>query len=818
MNHLKRFERPELVLALLLGVLTLVIYLPSLRHDFLQYDDQEYVTGNLHVSSGVTADGFVWAFGNHVSNWHPLTWLSHMLDCQLYGLRPAGHHFTNILLHAVNVVLLFLLLRRMTGAVWRSACVAALFAWHPLHVESVAWIAERKDVLSGLFFMLTLLSYSRYAHLRTEPADKNVGDTLQASTLPRYALPRSYALTLLLFALGLMSKPMLVTLPLVLMLLDYWPLGRFTNGNKGPSLKGVLPLVLEKVPFLVLAAIDCVLTLSAQRESFSVVSAAGLPIGQRLAHTVVAYAHYIVAMFVPRHLAVFYPYETPSTVEVLGAGLLLGLLTLGAIMATKRRPYLLMGWLWYLGMLVPVIGLVQVGDQSWADRYTYLPLLGLFIAIIWGLAELATHGKPAHAGAQGLEIPKPTTPTSGGAQALACSNAGMPSGAGSPSQARFLLGLSVVALALLLLLATSLQLRYWKDTWTLFEHAASVTRNNYRAVAVLGSLLAAQGKLNEAKEDYALALSYKPGYAEAHFLLGDALLREGQLDQAIEHLRQALRFKPMQEQTHLLLGAALAKQMNYDEAAAQYRAALELNPESAVAHNNFGRLLHTQGKFDGAFEHYAAAIKLAPDFAEVHNNVGILLLQQGKAPQAITQLREAVRLNPASRDSQYNLALALNRQQAWTEAASLFGKTVDGANPDANAHYEYGLALTHAGNALAGRSEYAQALLLQPEFVPAMDGLAWILATSQKPELRNGEQAVALAERACFLTQRKEAEKLKILAAAYAEAGRFTDALQTAQEATNKAAAAGNQSLAAQCNRLLESFKKNSPWREAAPE
>jgi tetratricopeptide (TPR) repeat protein len=810
-NHLRRFERPELTLALLLGVVTLAIYLPSLGHDFLQYDDQEYVTANLHVSSGLTPDGFVWAFGNHVSNWHPLTWLSHMLDCQLYGLRPAGHHFTNILLHAVNVVLLFLLLRRITGAVWRSACVAALFAWHPLHVESVAWIAERKDLLSGLFFMLTLLSYSGYVqsrNARVEEGREEREEVRHHASRITYHESRSYALTLLLFALGLMSKPMLVTLPFVLLLLDYWPLGRFTSVSKGPSLKSVLALVLEKVPFLVLAAADCVLTLSAQRESFSVVSAAGLPIGQRLAHTLVAYAHYIVAMFVPRHLAVFYPYETPSTLETLGAGLLLGLLTLGAILAAKRRVednppcqrrrYLLVGWLWYLGMLVPVIGLVQVGDQAWADRYTYLPLLGLFIALVWGGAELLTRRA------------QPRT----GPQALASSNTGTQPGAQSPTQAPILFRLPALALTLLLLLATFLQLRYWKNTWTLFEHAARVTHNNYRAVAVLGSLLAAQGRLDEAKEHYALALSYKQGYAEAHFLLGDALLREGQLDQAINHLRQALRFKPMQEQTHLLLGTALGKQNKYDEAAAQYHAALELNSDSAAAHNNLGRLLHAQGKFDGAFEHYAAAIKLAPDFAEVHNNVGILLLQQGKAPQAITQLREAVRLNPASRDSEYNLALALNRQQGWAEAASLFAKTVDGANPDANAHYEYGLALAHLGKTPAARSEYAQALLLQPEFMPAMDGLAWILATSPKPELRNGEQAVALAERACFLTQRKDADKLKTLAAAYAEAGRFGEAVQTVQEATDKATTAGNTALASHCRLMLEGFKKNSPWRE----
>ena len=802
LNLLKRFERPERVLALLLGVVTLALYLPSLGHGFLRYDDQEYVTENLPVRSGLTLDGLVWAFEAHVSNWHPLTWLSHMLDCQVFGLHAAGHHLTNVLLHVANTVLLFLLLRRWTGAPWRSACVCALFAWHPLHVESVAWIAERKDMLSGLFFMLTLLIYSRYAHLRTKPADKNVCASL------------FYILTLLLFTLGLLSKPMLVTLPFVLLLLDYWPLGRFTVGGKRPTLKNVLVLALEKVPFLVLAAADCVLTVSAQSQSFSVVSTAGLPVGQRLEHALVAYAHYILAMVVPRHLAVFYPYETPNTLAVLSSGLLLGALTLGAIVTARRRPYLLTGWLWYLGMLVPVIGLVQVGDQAWADRYTYLPLIGLFIAIVWGVADFVICSERTRPETHAEPLGEPQAQALGGAQALACSNIGTQPGTQLPSRARLLLGFSGLVLGLLLLLSTSLQLRYWRDTWTLFEHADKVTHNNYRAVAVLGSLLTAQGRLDEAKERYTLALSYKPGYAEAHFLLGDALQKQGQLDQAIDHLRQALRFKPMQEQTHLLLGAALAKQNKYDEAAAEYRAALALNPESVVIHNNLGRLMHSMGKLDGAFEHYAAAIKLDPDFAEVHNNVGILLLQQGKLPQATMQLREAVRLNPESRDSLYNLALALNRQQAWPEAVTLFTKTVDRSNSDANAHYEYGLALAHLGKAQPARGEYAQALLLQPELVPAMDGLAWILATASKPELRNGEQAVALAERACSLTQRKDADRLKTLAAAFAEAGRFAEAAQTAQEAADKALQAGNQPLAAQCNRLVESFKKNTPWRE----
>ena len=583
-----------------------------------------------------------WAFSSYAaSNWHPVTWLSHMLDCQLYGLKPAGHHLTNVLLHTANTLLLFLVLRRMTGALWRSACVAALFALHPLHVESVAWVAERKDVLSAFFFMLTLWAYARYAEVQSLKSKVQSPGSGPLFTLSRFTFHATTFSSWCFFALGLMSKPMLVTLPFVLLLLDYWPLRRFQLSalNSQPSAVG--RLVWEKAPFLALSAICCALTVWAQQGAYSVVSVAGLPLSRRIPHTLVAYAHYLGAMVVPRHLAVHYPYPTTTPAAALaGAGIVLALLSILAARFATRRPYLLVGWLWYLGTLVPVIGLVQVGDQAWADRYTYLPLIGIFVAVVWGAGDLAQEQWPGAADRAKVK--------------------------------RASLGAVAVAVGLGLLAGTWFQLRYWKDTRTLFEHAAQVAPHNGRAITVLGSLLAKEGKLPEAMGLYAQALRYRPDNPEAHFFLGNALEQQGKLDEAVAEYTQALWFKPLQEKTHLALGIALAKQKHYEEAAGHYRAALAINPESAIAHNNLARLLHTQGRLDEAIIQYSAALKLDPKLAQAHNNLGVVLLQKGRLAEGAAHLQEAVRLNPGDAESQYNLALALNQQEKWKSSGGDF--------------------------------------------------------------------------------------------------------------------------------------------------
>jgi tetratricopeptide (TPR) repeat protein len=740
-----QFHGRRLIYAVL-ALVTLAVYLPAVYHGFVEYDDQQYVTENPRVQAGLTWTGLAWAFGFHAGNWHPLAWLSHMMDCQVFGATAGGHHLTNVLLHAASTLLLFSVLNRMTNAMWRSAVVAALFAWHPLHVESVAWVAERKDVLCAFFWMLTLWLYARYA---AKPS------------IARY-----------LFALGsfvlcLMSKPMGVTLPFVLVLLDYWPLKRFTIYD---SRFTIFKTLLEKIPFLILSAIASVLTLRAQE--LAIVSTAGLPVSQRIAHALAACNHYLTALFVPRNLAVYYPYQIHlPTLTIVCALIVLGLTTLLAITNLRRRPYLIVGWLWYLGTLVPVIGLVQVGDQAWADRYTYLPLIGLFVMLVWLIGDLI--------------------------------------------KSRIVLQSLCIIAALALAAATSAQLSYWQNTRTLFEHTAKVTQRNYMAVTILGSLLAKEGKLNEAMEHYQTALRYSPTFPEAHFFLGNALDEQGRLDEAIAEYQKALWFRPTQEQTHIFMGMALAKQKKYDEAMAHYTAALKLNPDSAVAQNNLARLLHTLGRFDEAVGHYSAALEIDPKLALARNNLGILLIQKGNLKEGTIQLRAAMRLNPTNSETRLNLAFALNQQQQWPEAAELFSRIVRGDLPDPNAHYEFAVALAHLKRTREAMSQYAAAILTQPDFPDALDGLAWIVSTDANPAFRNGPEAVKMAERACELTGRNDPVKLKTLAAAYAETGRFEAAIKTLQTAKDLAVKANRQELVNECSLMLEYFQKSEPWRGA---
>ncbi len=737
-----RIHRRDIWGCLVLAVVTLVLYLPALRHDFVQYDDQQYVTENPQVQAGLSVTGLQWAFGFHAGNWHPLAWLSHMLDCQLYGANPAGHHLTSILLHTANAVLLLLALRRLTGATWRSAIVAALFAWHPLHVESVAWVAERKDVLCALFWLLTLHAYAGYA---ARPG------------------ARRYAATLGFFVLALMAKPMAVTLPFVLLLLDYWPLKRVQN-------KSLRALFWEKTPFFAATLGVCVLTMLAQEQAIA--STAGLTVLQRLANVVVAYAHYLGAMFVPQNLAVFYPYQLfrpASTIWL--ACLVIAAVSLLAMFNARRRPYLLIGWLWYLGTLVPVIGLVQVGDQAWADRYTYLPLIGLFVFVVWGAAEWI----------------------------------------GNRPRLRVV---AVAVMAIVLLATTSVQLRHWKNTRTLFEHADRVTHENQMAATILGSLLAQEGRLDDAIEHFQRALRYKPGYPEAHFFLGHTFDQQGKLEEAVVEYQSALRFKPMQEQTHIFLAITLAKQKKLEDAINHYLAALKLNPQSAVTHNNLARIYHTLGQFDAAVEHYTSALRVNPTLAIAHNNLGILLLQKGNLAEGARHLREALRLKPENPETEFNLALALNQQQQWSEAAGLFKKNMVGQSNNPKAHYEFAVALTHLKKNREAMSEYAATLLIQPDFPDALDGLAWILSTDTNAAFRNGTEAIPMAERACALTGRNDPVKLRTLAAAFAETSRFEEAINTVREAKAVAVKAKQHEVANECDRMLEHFQRGERWRQ----
>ena len=737
-------------ICLALAAVTLAVYAPALRCQFLTFDDQGYVTENHHVRAGLTPSSVAWAFrAVTVANWQPLTLLSHMLDCQIYGLRPWGHHLTNVLLHTANVVFLFLLLRRMTGAVWPSACVAALFSLHPTRVESVAWVAERKDVLCGFFFLLTLLAYARY-----------VEETKARSPKRRVF----YAWVMVLFVLSLMAKPMAVTLPCILLLLDFWPLQR-TGGKPWRS------LLLEKLPLLAVSAIGCAVTLWAQQKGQAVASIHALPFPFRMAHALVGCLNYLRVLAFPWHLAVFYPYQLHEpTARLIAAAAVLMAVTGLALAVMAKRPYVLMGWLWFLGMLVPVIGLVQAGGQDWANRFTYLPSIGFFLAVVWGAADLAKR----------WPVIKMLAPA------------------------------AIVIFAA----ATSLELRYWKDTRTLFARAMEITSNNYLAMTLVGSMNADAGDLDGAIPLYREALRCQPDYPEAHLFLGRALERKGQGADAISEYTKAVQLKPQLTEANILLGLLLAREKKFDQAAACYQAALRSDPESASAENDWGRVLQSQGRWQESIAHYQRALQWDPALAEAHNNLGIGYLQTGQVAEGTTELRAALQLNPTNLETEYNLAQALNQGQQWTEAAALLKPLAAEQPGDPKTEYQYGLALEHQGRVREAMSRFAAALLRDPDFPDALNELAWIAATNPRTELRNGHQAVELARRACELTGRLQPAMLLTLAAAYAEAGRFDDATATARQAENLAGRTGEKEVEEKARRLRAVVESRQPFRQ----
>jgi protein O-mannosyl-transferase len=574
---------------LALIAVNLIVYASVRHHDFVNFDDDDYVTANPVVLRGLTWHGVAWAFTTeHAVNWHPLTWLSHMLDVQLYGLDAGAHHLTNLLFHIGNTLLLFGLLHRMTGALGRSAFVAGLFAVHPLHVESVAWVAERKDVLSTLFWMLTLWAYIEYVK---RP------DLRQSSR-------RRYAAVLLFFALGLMAKQMLVTLPLVLLLLDFWPLGRVgigpnPAGGWAPARDGWATagcLVSEKLPLLALAVASSIATFVIHQRGGAVIILSAIPLQLRIENALVSYVVYIGKMLWPAGLAVLYPYpQSLSAWSVAVAFVTLTGISVAVIWAAPRRPYLPVGWFWYLGTLVPVIGLIQVGDQTIADRYTYIPLIGLFIIVAWGAPDLLVRWPLRR-----VVLPKIALPAAACLVILACA------------------------------ITARGQLEYWEDSTTLWTHTLAVTTRNNIAHNNLGATLADQGKTDEAIAHYSEALRIKSDYADAHNNLGVALADQGKFDEAIAHYSEALRIKPGYSDAHSNLGIALADQGNLDEAIAQFTEALRINPDSAKAHNNLGVALASQGKLDEAIAQFTEALQVKPDYADARNNLELALARRGK--------------------------------------------------------------------------------------------------------------------------------------------------------------------------------------------
>jgi tetratricopeptide (TPR) repeat protein len=649
------------IVVLLLALVTLLSYLPVTHDGFLNYDDSDYVTQNQIVRNGLTWAGIKWAFTTwHASNWHPVTWLSHMADCELFRLDAGGHHFVNVLFHTANTILLFILLLRLTGALWPCAFVAALFAWHPLHVESVAWISERKDVLSTFFALLSLLNYATYAQKNRR---------------------QHFCFALVFFALGLMSKPMLVTLPFVMLLLDYWPLQRM-KGRKLEDASSQIPsfrtstynlLVLEKWPFFLLSAISCLITFLAQRNE-AVASFAKVPLSLRFENMITAYAGYLLKMIWPVHLAVFYPLPKQIAWPVVAVSAAILIIISAVVWRERRRsPCLLVGWLWFLGTLVPVIGLVQVGDQAMADRYSYFPLIGIFCAIVFFANEKARQF-------QFLKMP---------------------------------FAVAAVSILAACLVLTENQLRYWHDSESLFRHALAIS------------------------DESALA--------------------------------------------HLNLGEALQDQNKPAEALAEYREVLKLDPSRHEAYNNIARILDEQGKAQTALDYCRTAVRLDPKSAFSHNNLGLVLMELGDFNEALGEFSEATKL-----DANY-----------------------------ASPRFQIGKILLKLGRAAEAMPHFREALAIEPDNYQMLIYVARVLAADENPQVRNGKDALALADEANQLTASPQAVGLDTLAMALAENGRFDEAAQAENQAVSLAAAAGQNDDVNLMQERLRLYKKSQPYRES---
>jgi protein O-mannosyl-transferase len=623
--------RQKWAICAVLAMVVLAAFWPALHCGFVNYDDPSYVTENWHVRHGLDGPDIRWAFtAVAASNWHPLTWLSHMLDCQLYDVRPAGHHLTSLLLHAANSVLLLCLLHRLTGALWRSVVVAAMFALHPLRVESVAWISERKDVLSSFFWMLAVTVYVRYAE----------EFKVQGSKFKVF-----YILALAFFACALMAKPMAVTLPFVLFLLDYWPLKRWKFGARFTWC-----LVVEKIPFFVLTAASCLVTFLVQDRAGTVASMGRFPLSVRLANIPVAYLRYLTKNFWPAGLATFYPSEGWPIWQVVTAIAVLAAITGLALRRARSAPYLAVGWFWFLGMLVPTIGLVQAGGQSLADRYSYLPSVGLWIMAVWGLSDLA-RARP---------------------------------------RAREALNIVAILAAILFATMTWHHAEDYKDSGTLWEatlrhypdclpahnnlarwfmeqgrwdealdqcrQSAAILPSDPTAHADLSRVFLHQGRVDEAIAESLKSIEFQPRSAGNRQTLAQAYMKKGDFAAAAASLREAIRIDPALPEPWCNLGYALLQQGAIAEATAAYEKALLLNPDYALAHNDLGNICLRAGRLDDALNHFQRAVELAPSLAEAHYNLAGILAQRGRFDEAIAHCQKALEIQPDLAPARQRLA------------------------------------------------------------------------------------------------------------------------------------------------------------------
>jgi Flp pilus assembly protein TadD len=667
-----RSHHITIVIYLFFIAISLAVVGQTLRYDFVNFDDDLYVYNAPAIRAGLTVKGLALAFTSpHARNWHPLTTISHMLDCELYGLKAGGHHATNIILHTIAVLLLFRVLRQMTGAVWKSATVAALFAVHPLHVESVAWVSERKDVLSAVFFLLMLGAYFRYTRARSVTR---------------------YLAVAVLFVAGLMSKPMLVSGPVILLLLDYWPLRRFeqlslTNdrakiAKSGDQWRVKRDLFLEKIPLLAISAGSCVITFILQKRATGAIPP--LPFLWRIQNAVATYVIYIWETLWPARLAVFYPHpnDTLTIWEILLAIGLLFAMTVAAIVFRRKRPYLFTGWFWYVGMLVPVVGFVQVGEQGHADRYTYLPHIGLFLLAVWLVADVT---------------------------------------AASQSRSRVAVAAAVVIIGALGW-AAFIQTSYWRNSETLWTHTLAVTSNN----------------------------------DVAHNNLGYLSADRGELDKAISHFETALRIRSSKRDPHYSVGSAFV-QVNLADA------------------------LSRKGEPDEAIVHYGEAIKSQPNYANAYYNRGNILFSEGRIDEAMADWEKTLQIRP----------------------------------DDADAHTCLGNALLRRGSVKEAVAQYENAIALAPEDPHSRINMAWVLATAPDASIRDGIKAVEFAQQAMELSGGTDPKFLRTLAAAYAESGRFSEAITTAKQAMMTATMQGKAGLAHVLDGDVGLYRAHAPLRAA---
>ena len=632
-----------LIICLFLILMTLAAYWNVQHNDFINLDDNLYITDNPYIKKGWTTDNFLWAFTKvHAGHWHPMTWLSHMLDVELFGLHPGRHHFVSLIFHIINSLLLFILFQKMTGEVWKSALIAGLFALHPLRVESIAWAAERKDVLSAFFFFLTIYTYLHYF------------EKIQF---------RRYLLTLLSFAMALMSKPMAVTLPFVLLLLDYWPLGRFQSGDQERR-HPMIQLTLEKIPLFLFTFVMSIFTFMSHLQSGAVTPFDKLPLSIRIGNALIYYLRYIWKMLCPNALAVFYPHPIHLPLwEVIGAILLIIIITIVVIAVRREHPYLAVGWFWYLGTLIPVIGLTQAGTQAMADRFTYIPMVGLSLMISFGIPNIFMRWRFT----------------------------------------RIILIPSGIFIFLILAILSSIQVGRWQNSVTLFTHTLNVTSNNYLIHNNLGVTLMRQGKYPEALFHLKKAIEIKPKYADAYHNLGTLLFLQGNGKEALNHFALALEYNPEKAETHSSIGGILAKQEKFKEALFHFSEAVRINKADGEAHYNLGTILLQQGKTQEGVYSLNQSLETLPENPKTHHNLGLAFESMGELEKAVEHYRKSLRIDSKNADTHFCLASLFSKQGRGEEAIFHLNETIKLNPGDSEAHYLL-------GNILLAQNKYEEAI------------------------------------------------------------------------------------------------------------